>query len=603
MTLRRRILLAVLPLVVLLVSVGIGGVGLLDNLGRRSNEIIRENFVSLRAMHQLEQALAEIDQLSLTSTHDAEPMSVEKLRGFDTAFVLARAAVDSELANITEQGEQEAAEALRKDVEGLVAATEKLVQAAPTERWKQYAEVQQRLKSARLYLEQIWQINEAAMARADVEAQVTARRSTIWLTCAVVLALALSAASVWWLMHIILRPIQELTNATEAIGRGQLHQYVPAGSRDELGRLGEMLNETTAKLRAYRQADQNELTRTRRAAQATVDAFPDPVVLLGPDGAVTFANPAAQRILGTTPGAWLPPASLIDLLQEAGSTGRAVIREDFNDAVTFQTPTGESVFLPQVHPVASPDGEALGRALVLHDITRFRLLDRLKSDWVATVSHELKTPLASVRLAVHVLLEEVVGPLEPKQTELLLEARDNTERLYKLMEQLLALAKLEDGREHLNLQTVAVPELLQHAAEEVAPGVADNRLSLKVGVASGIVRVDPLRFGRVLNNLLDNAVAYTNPGGEIDLRATVHGDRVDIVVADTGIGIPPEYHSQVFDRFFRVPGRDATPGTGLGLAIVREIVTAHGGTIRCETGPNGIGTAFILTLPLAGGAA
>ena len=391
---------------VLLVSVGIGGVGLLDNLGRRSNEIIRENFVSLRAMHQLEQALAEIDQLSLTSTLDAEPMPVEKLRGFDTAFVLARAAVDSELANITEQGEQEAAEALRKDAEGLVAATEKLVQAAPTERWKQYAGVQQRLKSARLYLEQIWQINEAAMARADVEEQVTARRSTIWLTCAVVLALALSAASVWWLMHIILRPIQELTNDTEAIGRGQLQQHVPAGSRDELGRLGEMLNETTAKLRAYRQADQNELTRTRRAAQATVDAFPDPVVLLGPDGAVTFSNPAAQRILGTTPGAWLPPTSLIGPLQEAGSTGRAVIHEDFNDAVTFQTPTGESVFLPQVHPVASPDGEALGRALVLHDIIALDRQRNKRAGPVENGSDQIMVCLSSRSPIAHRLLRK-----------------------------------------------------------------------------------------------------------------------------------------------------------------------------------------------------
>ena len=117
-----------------------------------------------------------------------------------------------------------------------------------------------------------------------------------------VLALALSAASVWWLTHIILRPIQELTNATEAIGRGQFHQHVPAGSRDELGRLGEMLNETTAKLRAYRQADQNELTRTRRAAQATVDAFPAG----GPAGAGRRGDvlqPRSPTHLGTTPGA------------------------------------------------------------------------------------------------------------------------------------------------------------------------------------------------------------------------------------------------------------------------------------------------------------
>jgi signal transduction histidine kinase len=271
--------------------------------------------------------------------------------------------------------------------------------------------------------------------------------------------------------------------------------------------------------------------------------------------------------------------------------------------VTFHLGGEDRVYFPQVRPIRSPDGEPLGAAVVLNDVTQFRLLDRLKSDWVATVSHELKTPLTSVRLAVHVLLEEVVGPLEPKQVELLVEARENTERLLKLIEHLLALVRLEDGREQLDLRAVVPAELLRAAADEVATRAEDRRIAVVVEAApdAPAVAVDPVRFGRALSNLLDNAIAYTDPGGTVTLSAVPMRDsRVRIAVGDTGIGIPAESLPHVFDRFFRVPGRDRTPGTGLGLAIVREVVVAHGGEIICAS-ELGRGTTFTITLPATEG--
>jgi signal transduction histidine kinase len=221
---------------------------------------------------------------------------------------------------------------------------------------------------------------------------------------------------------------------------------------------------------------------------------------------------------------------------------------------------------------------------------------------VATVSHELKTPLTSVRLAVHVLLEEAVGPLTPKQTELLVDARDNAERLLALIDQLLALARLQRTRDREAFQLEDPVELLRRAADGVRPRADDKHVDVDVIVGEPLppVAVDPERIGQALGNLLNNAVTYTPAGGKVSLSTSAADGRVELVVSDTGVGIPPEYLPRLFDRFLRIPGQSDESGTGLGLAIVKEIVAAHNGEIAVESEP-GHGTTIRITLPAASG--
>ncbi len=280
---------------------------------------------------------------------------------------------------------------------------------------------------------------------------------------------------------------------------------------------------------------------------------------------------------------------------------RAFLTQAFDQTVTFRHNGEDRAYLPQILPIHDPFGSTLGAAVVLNDVTRFRLLDQIKSDLVATVSHELKTPLTSVRLVLHLLLEETVGPLTPKQTELLIDARDNAERLLDMIEHLLALARLEQGRESLQLQAGdAAGRSCRRPPRR--PGRAPRRStsSWSVEDASHLppVAADPVRLGHALNNLLDNALTYTEPGGRDHAVGRALDERtVRLSVADTGLGIPAEYLPHVFDKFFRVPDQSRGHGTGLGLAIVREIVLAHGGQVSCESQP-GRGTVFSLTLPV-----
>ena len=199
---------------------------------------------------------------------------------------------------------------------------------------------------------------------------------------------------------------------------------------------------------------------------------------------------------------------------------------------------------------------------------------------------------------MHVLLEETVGPLTGKQTELLIDARDNGERLLTLIDQLLALARLQQPRD----ETVFGPEdpadLLREAADGIRPRAKDKHVEVDVVASEPLsaVAVDRKRIGQVLANLLNNAVTYTPSGGKITLSAEMSDKGVTFTVADTGIGIPKEYLPHIFDRFFRIPGQTEEAGTGLGLAIVKEIVAAHEGEVTCESEP-GKGTTFRVRVP------
>jgi signal transduction histidine kinase len=356
--------------------------------------------------------------------------------------------------------------------------------------------------------------------------------------------------------------------------------------------------------------------RAQQTGQAVVDSFPDPILVVEPSGLVEIANPAARQVLGVTAptgvdssevgpaapsrSAWQPPAALRRPLAEALEHQQPFRTQSFDQTIVFRLDGEERAYLPQILPIRDPAGDTLGAAVVLSDVTRFRLMDQIKSNLAATLSHELKTPLACVRLNLHLLLEKTVGPLNAKQAELLADARNQAERLLRTIEHLLALARLEHRGESLQCQPEAPGVLLRAAADELRARTASKRIEVVVEAAEDLppVGVDRQRFGHALNNLLDNALTYTDEGGRITLSAALVENRVvRFSIIDTGIGIPAEHLPHIFEKFFRVPGRSQGRGTGLGLAIVREIAVAHHGEVSCASQP-GKGTMFDLTLPV-----
>ncbi len=455
---------------------------------------------------------------------------------------------------------------------------------------------------------QIRRMNESNMEQASERARRTAVTSTAAFVAGLGVAALLAAMLAVQTIRTILHPIKAVTASAMAISGGNLDQVMPVVSQDELGQLAQAFNVMSRHLREYRQSRSAQLFRAQRTSQATIDSFPDPVLVVDPEGRVEMANPVARRMLGVKAmspseahsAPWQPPAPLREPLAEALQDNRDYLPESFDRAILIGAGSGEQALLPRIITIRDSDDHALGAAVLLQDVTRLRLLDQVKTNLVATASHELKTPLTSLRLAVHVLLEETVGPLSPKQLELLLDARESSERLLTVVNNLLDLARLEQGWGQLNARSESPASLLRTAADAIDARAKDKGVEVFVDAPTGLpaVSVDVDRMSHALRNLLDNALAFTERGGRIALSASTNQDAVILSVADTGIGISAEHLPHVFDRFFSVPGQSRDSGTGLGLAIVKEIVTAHGGTIDCES-QLGVGATFKIHLPIA----
>jgi signal transduction histidine kinase len=253
-------------------------------------------------------------------------------------------------------------------------------------------------------------------------------------------------------------------------------------------------------------------------------------------------------------------------------------------------------FLPRATRVTT-DAGLVGVTVILQDVTRALRIDELKNNLVATVAHEFRTPLTSLRMAIHLCVEETVGPLTDKQLDLLQAARQDTERLQQIVDDLLDLSRIQSGRMELHRRPVAAETFLREAAAPFLGAAREKNITLRTEIYPGLgeLDVDPDRMHLVLANLIGNALRYTPAGGTVTVRGQRGEPGVRIEIQDTGPGIPRAYHAAVFDKFFRVPGTAAS-GAGLGLYIAREITLAHDGRLTVRSEP-GQGATFVVELP------
>jgi two-component system, NtrC family, sensor histidine kinase KinB len=597
--LRHKLSLGFGGLLLIIMIVGIQSIIQFKNLGQSIDVILRENYRSVIACQEMKEALERIDSGILFTFLGYSEEGTRLIRKNEAAFAKA---LDIELHNITIQGESEKANALKILYASYLQVTHKIENPAlPLEirRRLYFKELLPLFQQIKNDADAILQMNQNNMHEANdlarSQAAAAQRHMYIFLFFGAVIAVAFMVFIGKW----ILKPINRLIHSSEAIRDGNLDLVVKAESHDEIGRLSEAFNDMALSLRAFRRSDQAKLARTREAANETFSRLPDAVAIVDPEGRVEISTASAKNLFGLRTGLFVRDASIDHL----NRLFHAIIDQDpqryREEEKLFQLFTNgeERYFHADAAPRIDRDGHLTGVILILKDVTEQRHVEELKSGLISTVSHQLKTPLTSIRMAIHLLLEEKVGPLSEKQVELLLAAREESDLLHRILSKLLDIRRIEIGRSQMTFQAVPPHALIMEAVDLLRRSAQKGGIDLATDIPDNLplVNADTSQIGIVFSNLLSNALRFTAPGGRIGVKAETEGQMVRFFVTDTGSGIPDQFLQRIFEQFFRVPDQKSETGTGLGLAITKEIVEAHGGAINVES-HEGEGTTISFTL-------
>ncbi len=381
-------------------------------------------------------------------------------------------------------------------------------------------------------------------------------------------------------------PIAEMRQMATRVAAGDFSRRLPSLGHGELNDLGRALNAMATQL----DGRLRELDKEKADLAAILAGMAEGVLVADAAGKIRLLNRTLRQLFELTDDA-------------LGKSVLAVFRKVELDQLLKEPGSREVVFLTPVERVFTVNAAALsgqaGTVIVFHDITRLKQLESLRKDFVANVSHELRTPLSIIKGYIETLLEE--QPTDPATARQFLGvAQKHTRQLEALVEDLLSISALESQQARLSFGSVDLRELASTVAEELAGQARDKQMTVGMALPADLpaVRADRQRLSQVLTNLLQNAIKYTQPAGQINMTGRVVGNEVEFCVADNGPGIAAEHLLRVFERFYRVDKARSRElgGTGLGLSIVKHIVQAHGGRVWAES-VVGQGSKFYFALP------
>jgi signal transduction histidine kinase len=512
-----------------------------------------------------------------------------------------------EEANITEPGERLAAQTLRKIWEQYLASFSDF-QAMPADgqRDAYFHRLLPSFVELKDAADVILDMNQDAMIQKSARAERSAERWSriTFLTGLTGCVLALLASTTW--VSRLLRPLSVLGATARRIGEGDLTVRAVVEGGDEVAVLATEFNTMASRLQLYRESSLGELLLAQQDLQAAIDSLPDPVLVIAADGELRNVNRAAEGLLGVHVAVgsdWLAPIepgvrAMLERVRMHVLSGKGpFVPRGLDEAASLRAPEGERKLLPRASPVYDEERTVIGTTIVLQDVTRLLRFDELKNNLVATVAHELRTPLTSIRMAIHICTEGSVGPLTSKQADLLFAAREDCERLQTIVDELLDVSRLQQGRPAPKKEVVEAEALVTAAiaARENEAEMAKVHLRSEVLPGVGEVMADPERIQIVFSNLLSNAIHHSPAGATVAARAAREDGFVRFEISDEGSGVSPDHQHAIFERFYQAPG--GKPGrAGLGLAIAKDVVEEHGGSIGVES-ELGKGARFWFRLP------
>ncbi|UOG76373.1 ATP-binding protein [Hymenobacter tibetensis] len=594
MTLKTKITLAFATMLLLLMGVSAFMLYSLNQLDRTARNVLKDNLYSVELGQQMLSALDQMEYGANIRAPQAQPL-FEKL--------LAR-----EAGNVTEPGEQQAVDNLFQDVGNfnqLLASDTTSAQL-----WNQAVGRLRRDTYAMMNL------NTQALTRKNEVANRTALRQRRYVLALLTFAVLTSLLFVLSVPEAAVVPLRRLSASIDHAANQDFTASIPVEGHDELATVGRSFNRMLVQLQSYRTSTLAELMAERNRVASIVNTLDEGLLLVDQNRRLIVVNPVASALLA------VPAAQLlgrrVDEVANENDLFREMLRhldvpppkrEQETPLLTIAQQGEEAYYRLSVHDVvgfnqALDKNEFVGSILTLRNISEFKKLDQAKSNFLATVSHELKTPLSSINFSLKLLQNGKVGPLNPEQQNIVLTLKQENQRLLKLVGELIDVSRLESGNIQLNFQPSHVHDIVQFAADTIQLQLKPKQLRLALEVPDNLppVRADIEKTTWVLLNLLANAIRYSPEQEQIRISATLapDGQQVQVNVQDNGPGIAPQYQEKIFQRFVQIPDKNGYKGgSGLGLSIAREFIASQGGQLWVSS-ELGAGSTFLFTLPVAG---
>lgn len=462
------------------------------------------------------------------------------------------------------------------------------------------------MDQVRAEIESLKLSNETALFSRRDDANKIVQRSSYLLAGLFVLSIFIAAIALKLYTNNLFKPIYNLTQNFKAIRQGNMNRKTYAEGGDELTNLCNEFNNMTQRLSEFEQSTMGSLMEEKKRTDDIMRSISEPMVILNGDCTVMMINDAFARTFHVTSETslnrhFLEVVSRGPFLDELSKLDYHT-DQYFEKTIHFKNDKDHyyNVMLTPLSYQTAEGSEKRSIIIVFYDITELKMLEKMRSDFIATISHELKTPLTSILMGADLLDNTSIGPLTQDQREIVTTIKDDSNRLCNLVNDLLALSKAESASTIYQMDFCSVTDIIRTSLKQFYPLAGKSGVMLRTQLAENMPKImaDQDKITWVLNNLLSNALKYTSDGDSITIFAQADDETVTVSVQDTGAGIPADFVDKIFDKYVQVPGYDLEMrGSGIGLSVSKEIITAHHGKIWCESSLN-VGSIFHFVLPI-----
>ena len=489
--------------------------------------------------------------------------SLEDLQTDKNAMATFEMNLKKQQANITEVGEKEATDDLTRNYNELLTD--------PSDSTN-YSDI-------RRSIFKIQDLNEMATVRKNTAAQQTAENAKDVLTVLFTILTLVAFTFIFNLPGIISGPIRSLSEGILAVAGKDYKKRIYLRQGDEFGDLANAFNTMAEKLDEYESSNLAKIKFEKSRIETIINQMRDGIIGLDEKRNILFLNAVAEKLLGlkeaAITGVYAPDIAVTNDLMR-----RLLQDNPEKKDLKIYADNKESYFSKDVLEVTNNE-TIIGQVIVLRNITPFHELNEAKTNFIATVSHELKTPLSSIKMSARLLTDLRVGALNGEQQELIRSITDDADRLLKITGELLNMSQVETGNIQLKLQPASPMTIVDHAVQAVLFQAQQKHVQIRTKIADNLpsIQADLEKTSWVLINFLTNAIKYSPEDADIEVTACLQRNKVEFIVKDNGRGIEEKYLPRIFDRYFKVPGSHDRNGTGLGLSISKEFIEAQGGRI------------------------